>query len=880
MKSGAEYDRRLMDLVSMVMHQPPADRESFLTRVCDDPDLRQKAYSIVSTEEEMGDFLLQPVSTLEETGRPFQPGQVIEDRFKIIREIGEGGMGIVYEALDQKRQIHIAIKAAKAGFQRLLSPELEGAIKVSHPSVCRVHEIHTASISQGKVDFLTMELLQGQTLAAYLEAHGKLTDDEAIEITKQLCAGLDAAHRCNVIHRDLKSSNVMLCRNESTGFRVVITDFGLAGDNARSHEWGGTPRYIAPEVWEGAKASKASDIYALGVILLDMFSASSDDQTGSGSIAPSLSVRKTARQLPTRWKRTVLNCLEPAPVDRPTSALLVVEILERRRAWRVYLISLLLPLSLALLMPKARRFLHDSFWPPVSNIRLAILPADGSDATELVPGALQDVSDRVSHLENESSTVAVFPPGKVAEMQVHTPDDARNVLHATHALQTTMRNEGDHLVVNVSLIDLETQVHIREVSYRYTSATVGAVPGALAGEVSVGLGLRNAATKEALSPTATALYDQGLSLLLNGRSTDDSIRLFSEASHLDPSSLIPLTALVEAEIKKFESSKDPANLSQAQEYLQMAGSLNPDSVKVHLAEGKLAEVRGKLEKALEDYLRVKELEPNNIDAFVLVAGVYDKLDMPEKAIQEYQRAIKLDPDFYEPYQYFGVFYYFRGKYSDAAEQFRKVIQRAPRMYRAYMNLDASLEALGSYEEAEQVLRTSLHLGPTAGALNNMGALLASENRDGEAVLYSRQAVELNPSDYLYRLNLADSYRRLGRAIEAQKEYRKAIDSARSELKQNPKSGYVRAFVAYFSARLGDPHRAEDEIAQALQSSPGNARVTLRAVLTYDVLGRRQEAMSLLSSAPPELLREIERDPDLADFTRDLRFKRLVAGISH
>jgi tetratricopeptide (TPR) repeat protein len=542
-------------------------------------------------------------------------------------------------------------------------------------------------------------------------------------------------------------------------------------------------------------------------------------------------------------------------------------------------VSLLLTLALALLLPQTRRWMHDSVWLPVPNIRLAILPVDGADAEKSAPGILQDAADRISHLQSPSRTVAVFLPGKVADMQIHTPLDARNILHATHALQTTMRREGESLEVNVSLIDLETQAHIREVSHRYTPATVGALPSALAGEISVGLGLPNAATKETLSPAATALYDQGLYLLLDGRSTDESIRLFSESSHLDPGSLIPLTALVEAELKKFESSKDPADISQAQAYLQMAKSLNPDSVKVHLAEGRLAEATGKFEKALESYLRIKELEPNNIDAFVHVAGVYDKLDMPERAIQEYRKAIQLDPDFYEAYQYFGVFYYFRGKYSDAAEQFRKVIERAPRMYRAYMNLDASLEALGRYEEAEQVLRKSFRLGPTAGALNNMGALLASEHRDEEAVVYSQRAVELSPSDYLYRLNLADSYRRLGRIVEAQAEYRKALDSARSELKQNPESGYVRAFVAYFSVRLGDRHRAEDEIAQALQSSPGNARVILRAVLTYEALGLRQQAMSILSSATAELLREIDRDPDLADFSQDLRFKRLVAGIS-
>lgn len=881
MKSDAEYDGRLMDLVSMAMRQPPEEREPFLFRVCTDSDLRQEAYLMVRAEEQMDGFLLEPVNTLKETVRPFEAGQVIEERFQIVREIGEGGMGVVYEALDQKRKIHIAIKAAKAGFQRLLSPELEGAIKVSHPNVCRVHQIHTARTSHGKVDFLTMELLHGQTLAAYLDAHGKLTHDEAAEITIQLCAGLEAAHRCNIIHRDLKSSNIMLCPNENRGLRVVITDFGLAGDNAMSHEWGGTPRYIAPELWKGENPSKASDIYALGVILLDMVSNPLGDQAPgeSGSLPLSASVITMTKRLPACWRRTILSCLESAPTERPASAMRVLEILEKRRPWRTYLIGLLFVLSLALFLPQARHWLHDFVWPPIPNIRLAILPANGPDAGELAPGILQDAADRMSHFQSGSRTIAVFPPGKVADMQVHTSEDARKILHATHALQTTMYRAGDDLVVSESLIDLETQVQIRGVSYHYTPATVGAVPSALAGEVSAGLGLPSAGDRETLALAATAPYDQGLYLLLDGRSADEAIRLFSESSRLDPGSLVPLTALVEAEVQKFESSKDPVNLHQAQAYLQMAESLNPDSVKVHLAKGKIAETTGKFEKALEDYLRVKELEPHNIDAFVRVAGVYDKLDMPDKAIQEYRRAIQLDPDFYEPYEYFGVFYYFRGKYSDAAEQFRKVIERAPRMYRAYMNLDASLEALGRYEEAERVLRRSLDLGPTAGALNNMGALLASENRDSEAVSYSRQAVELSPSDYVYRLNLGDSYRRLGHSVEAQAEYRRALDSARSELKQNPNSGYVRAFVAYFSARLGDRRRAEDEIAQALQSSPGNARVILRAVLTYDALGLRKEAMSTLSSATPELLREIDHDPDLADFTRDLRFKRLVTGIS-
>src|SRR5881397_3944370 len=108
----------------------------------------------------------------QDFARPFQAGQIVSERFEIVREIGDGGMGVVYEAFDRKRNQRIAIKSAKPGFQRLLSPELEGALRVRHPNVCLVNEIHTAQTEYGEIDFLTMELLEGETLSALLSARG------------------------------------------------------------------------------------------------------------------------------------------------------------------------------------------------------------------------------------------------------------------------------------------------------------------------------------------------------------------------------------------------------------------------------------------------------------------------------------------------------------------------------------------------------------------------------------------------------------------------------------------------------------------------------------------------------------------------------------
>jgi eukaryotic-like serine/threonine-protein kinase len=119
----------------------------------------------VRWEEQLGSFLLRPVIFSSDYPSPFEAGQVVSERFEILRKIGEGGMGVVYEAFDRKRNQRIAIESAKPGFHRLVSPELGGALKVRHPNVCLVSEVHTAQTSHGDIDFLSMELLQGETLS-------------------------------------------------------------------------------------------------------------------------------------------------------------------------------------------------------------------------------------------------------------------------------------------------------------------------------------------------------------------------------------------------------------------------------------------------------------------------------------------------------------------------------------------------------------------------------------------------------------------------------------------------------------------------------------------------------------------------------------------
>src|SRR4051794_25877784 len=202
----------------------------------------------------------------------FLPGTLIAGRYRMIELLGRGGMGEVYRATDLTLAQSVALKFLPnaADNHRLLERfhnEVRVARQVSHPNVCRVYDIGEAD----GMPFISMEYVDGEDLGSLLQRIGRLPSDKALDIARKLCAGLAAAHERGIIHRDLKPQNIMLNRRGE----VVIMDFGLAAiaDELRGLEArDGTPAYMAPEQLRGDTVTARSDIYALGLILYELFS--------------------------------------------------------------------------------------------------------------------------------------------------------------------------------------------------------------------------------------------------------------------------------------------------------------------------------------------------------------------------------------------------------------------------------------------------------------------------------------------------------------------------------------------------------------------------------------------------------------------------------
>ena len=258
----------------------------------------------------------------------FTPGTILAERYRVIGLIGRGGMGEVYRADDLKLGQAVALKflperlSSDATLLDRLFAEVRTARQVSHPNVCRVYDV-------GETDgrhFLSMEYVDGEDLASLLRRIGGLPQAKALEIARQLCAGLAAAHERNVLHRDLKPANVMV---DGRG-RARIMDFGLAvvGDEGQAGaEIAGTPAYMAPEQFAGKGASVRSDLYALGLVLFELFTGR--HAFDAASVAGYR--QKHAEETPASpsvlvpgidpaVERAILRCVEKDPKMRPATA--------------------------------------------------------------------------------------------------------------------------------------------------------------------------------------------------------------------------------------------------------------------------------------------------------------------------------------------------------------------------------------------------------------------------------------------------------------------------------------------------------------------------------------------------------------------------------
>lgn len=449
----------------------------------------------------------------------FAEGTVLAERFRLVRFIAHGGMGEVYEADDLELGERVAIKtllpsiAKDARALERFKREIQLARRVTHPNVCRVNDVFRHVGGEGgreeAIVFLSMELLNGESLSDRVRTQGRLSPPEALPIAQQMAQGLSAAHKVGIIHRDFKSGNVILVRENDGSERAVITDFGLAraalDDSTATGLTGatdmlGTPLYMAPEQVLGEEITVAADIFAFGVVLYEMvtgtwpFLADTRIATALKRVqAPPVAPVERVPELDPRWNDTILVCLRRHPNDRYQRATEVVRALggeavsapvltpaistQRKTAQK----SLAVATAVIITIIAAAMFFargKSNTTPPTARAKVAVLDLKNASGNATEDWIGIDLARTLSDDLAVGNQLLVPPTRELLQVasDLHVqgteslPSDAmdaiRTRLGAKYVVtgSYTVGNDGKQILVQVKLSDLESGKQLASVA--------------------------------------------------------------------------------------------------------------------------------------------------------------------------------------------------------------------------------------------------------------------------------------------------------------------------------------------------------------------------------------------------------------------------------
>jgi len=623
----------------------------------------------------------------------FAAGEVFAGRYRMIAHLGQGGMGDVWSADDLVLGIPVALKLMRSTTptgRALLLNEVRLARQITHPAVCRVFDI-------GEVDdqvFLSMELVQGEDLAAFVHRVGRLPSEKVAEIGRQLCDALAAAHRQGILHRDLKPANVLI---DDTG-SVRITDFGIAVTRGSGHNTGiGTPGYMAPEqLLSGGSVSERTDLYALGLVLYELLVGR---RTFSHAASvhhlppPSTIVDGVDPQL----ERVVMQALSPDPADRPSSAAGMAAALavnpptgaaSAGRFWKIAAAIASLVAIVAVVSP----FLARSGGGTLTE-QDTIVIADFMNTTgePVFDGALK-VALAVA-LE-QSPFIKVFPDDRVRD-----------------ALRLMNRPIDQPLVRSVA----------REVAQReQLKALLAGSIASLGRNYVIAIEAVNAQSGEVMARDQVEVTEKEQVLASLGRA----------AAHLREKLGESL-----ASIRRFDVPLPRATTSSLEALHSYALALDQDRLVARAG-------------AVPHLKRAIELDPDFALAHALLSGFYANSGRSTLAPEFSRRAFELRDRVSERERFFISWRY----YHDATLDWDKAFELArtwtatyPREAFAFNSLGASYNALGQFEQAIQALETASRLDPSFVApLESLAPTLIALNRRADVREIVRRVASLQP----------------------------------------------------------------------------------------------------------------------------------------
>jgi tetratricopeptide (TPR) repeat protein/TolB-like protein len=851
-----------------------------------------------------------PVAAPE--GDPRRPaftlGQRFGERYAIVEQVGSGGMGNVFKAIDSQMGRTVALKLIRSdvmkreGSLMRFKRELALAQTVSHPNVYRVHDL-------GEVDgaaYISMEFIDGESLDDLIHSMGHLSPRQTVAIGKQVCGGLQAIHDKAIVHRDLKPSNIMI---DHAGIARLM-DFGLAYQTGSEHLTSagqvlGTMAYLSPEQARGERVGPPSDVFAMGLILYEMLTGRRPP--GDGKPLP-LSLRGTSEpcpkpsqfvpEIPKTIDSIVMRCLERDPVKRFPSAEVLraaldalgsgqtskvnlrslsrgsgAFVVERTRRWPwivagccVFIASV----AVALAWRSRSSAPAGSDLPPV----LGIVPftTSGADATAadfstgLADGLAIDIGD--------GGCASVVPRPEIARLE-QPGSDARAIarkLGLTHVLMGSLGRVSSGYRVEMHLVASTGNVVSRVVdsdsdAFALQRRLADGIVGALCVGWEPATRPRSAGTTNS---TAFLEYSHGLSLLDRpdqAESIQAAIASLERAVVADPKFALAQAALGEAYLAEYRRTADgllPGKaLNAATEALRVA----PKQPRVRLLYARVKREMGENEAAARELRSLVDERPRDPEAHAALAALYVEQAAWSQAVTEYAEAQKLRPDYWGSYARLGYAYFRMGHLKDAITAYTKSTQLQPDNAQGWQMLGSAYQAEGNLKSAADSYRRSIDIRPESMVFLNLGTIYFDDGDFAAAKVAYERAIGLDERRSAVWRGLGDAQQMLGQALAARRAWAECARLATLDVSLNKENSVALAEAAVCEVKLGNVSQARLDIERAVAQSPRDGEVLYQWALVLAIEGRADEAVSALR-------RSIDNGYPAKRASRDYEFRKL------
>jgi tetratricopeptide (TPR) repeat protein/TolB-like protein len=861
------------------------------------------------------------------------PGTEFGPRYRIEALLGEGGMGRVYKAYDKDLDRNVALKLLRpeltpnAVAMQRFKQELLLATKVSHKNILRIHDLGEA----GGIKFISMAFVEGEDLSQRIKREGRLPVSTVVQIARQLCGALEAAHAEGILHRDLKPQNVLIDRSDV----VYVSDFGLAKSleagaaaMTRAGEYLGTPRYMSPEQVEGKPLDARSDLYSLGLILYEMVSG---EVPFKGDSALQLmyqrvkqkpkSPREVNPEIPQYVEKVILRCLEKdverryqnareiivdLEGERATSGARSVQfslpVLEGRGKWLMAGGGVLLLLLLSLAIPGVRHFVlrqpatnggPSSGIPPLAQGKyLAVLPfrvlGDATALGYVAEGLSDAISSKLFQLR-DVHTAASSAVEKVGEKD--SLEKAARQLGVNLIVQGKVQGAGDRIRITVNLEDVAGGRRVWSQEFSGVAKDLLTLEDQIYNQLVSALAINPSSDELARGTARPTENIEAYDLYLKGRNAmrgsqdtrnvETAIRFYEDALKKDSGFALAYAGLTDASLQMYRVKKDPFWAQRALAAAQQAQRLNDKLPEVHFSLGSVFVATGKSSEAIAELKRALQLAPNSDEGYRRLGNAFLSRGEKETSIEAFRKAVEVNPYFWLNQNSLGNAYLQLGENEKALAAFRRVTELEPDNAAGFGNVGSAYVRMGKYEECIPWFQRAIAVQPTSPRYSNLGVAYFYLKRYTEALTMFAKAAELNPNEVIVQGNLGDAYRWSGQKDKARETYDKAIALAYKDLQVNPRSAGTLGMLALYYAKKEDAGQAQTFIRRARAIDGNNVELMYIEGVTQALAGRSSEALRSLREAfqkgyPAE---EAKNDPELGNLSSKPEFASLLSEYS-